>query len=241
MATQQNANPKIRKNRLSTRNLVIVVVIVAFLIVAIVYAALNAPVATVPSSNSSNNQTSNSTSNQTAIVFDFDTGFPPLVEGQNTPFNQTVNGTTASFSSPSDSAYPAFSIQSYETTFIVLSQFSGKWLYDNKPSRDALIIRFSSPLTSINFTFATRESRRGTATQSTNVTLTAYMDSTDSAPIGSATAPGTFISNAYPQGTVSFTSVDQPFNLVKIEIPNAFQSVTDFFIDNIAVTLAEQK
>lgn len=236
--TQQNVNAK--RKRLSTRSLVISVVIVAVLIVALAYASITRPTAMVPSSNSSNNHPPNSSSNQTAIIFNFDTGSPSLVEGQNTPFNQTTNGLTASFSSPSDSVTPAFSIQSYDTTFIVLPQFSGNWLYDNKPTRDSLIIRFNQSLTSINFTFATRESRRGSATQSTNVTLTAYANSTDSTPIGTATASGTFTSNAYPQGTLSFTSVNQPFNLVRIEIPDVFQGVTDFFIDNITVITAEQ-
>jgi len=187
MTKQQNATAKAKKSRLSTRSLVTAIIIVSILIVSIVYTSMNLPTATPPStnppSNSSNNPPS-STSSQNAIVFDFDTGSPSLIEGQNTPLNQTSNGITASFSSPSDSVSPAFSIQSYSTTFIVLPQFSDRWLYDNGPSRDSLIIRFSQSLTSINFTFATRESRRGSTTQLTNVTLTAYANSTDSTPIG---------------------------------------------------------
>ncbi|MEM3881302.1 MAG: hypothetical protein QXD19_06110 [Candidatus Bathyarchaeia archaeon] len=75
------------------------------------------------------------------------------------------------FASPSDTpSEPTFSIQSYETTLISLSEFSGKYLYDNKPSRDVLEIRFSQPLIGITLTFATVEYR----TEASNITLTAY-------------------------------------------------------------------
>jgi len=240
MTNQQNADAKAKRSRFSTRVQVIAIVVVSILIVSALYTSMKLPTLTFPPSNSSDNP-QDSASSQTAVVFDFDSGSPSLVEGQNTPFNQTSDGLTANFSSPSDSVSPAFSIQSYDTTFIALPQFSGRWLYDNKPTRDSLIIRFSQPLTSINFTFATRESRRGSEVQSTNVTLTAYANSTDSTPIGSATAPGTFSSNAYPQGTLSFTSVNHPFNLVRIEIPSVFQGVTDFFIDDIIVITAKRE
>jgi len=70
----------------------------------------------------------------TTITYDFNNGKPVLLEGQNTPFSQTSSGVTAHFSSPSDPA--VFSIQSYDTTFYTLSQFSGNYLFDNKISRD---------------------------------------------------------------------------------------------------------
>jgi hypothetical protein len=88
-------------------------------------------------------------------VFDFDSGYPLLAEKQNIPLNQTANGVTAYFSSRSEATdAPAFSIQSYDTTFTELSEFSGKYLYDNKPSRDSLVIIFSHELLKIDLTFA---------------------------------------------------------------------------------------
>jgi len=237
MTTQQSESAKMKRNRLSTRNLMLVIVAVAVLVVAVVYASIHVLTATPPST-APHITPLNPTANQTAITFDFDTGSPFLVEGQNTPLNQTSSGLTARFSSPSDLVTPAFSIQSYDTTFLVLSQFSGRWLYDNKPSRDSLDIKFSQHLTSINFTFATLEYHGGPTTEPSNITLTAYMNSTDTTPVGSATARGTFSSALYPQGTLSFTSGGQPFNLVRIWIPYQPRpvSVTDFFVDNIVIT-----
>jgi len=172
------------------------------------------------------------------IVFDFDSGFPVLVEGQNTPLSQTSNGLTAIFTSPSDSANPVFSIQSYDTTFFKLPQFSGRWLYDNRPSRDMLMINFSRQLSSINFTFSTREYDGGPSVDPTNIALVAYMDSTDTTPVGSVTAHGTFSTSLYPQGTLAFNLADQQFNLVTIEIPFTLLGATDFLVDNIIVTTA---
>jgi len=223
------------RNRLSTRSQVIVIVIVAVLAVAAVYVSIHLP-SVIP-----NNTTPNHMLNQTTITFNFDTGSPSLIEGQNTPISQTSNGLTASFSAPSDLAIPAFSIQSYDTTFIKLPQFSGRWLYDNKPSRDLLEIKFSQQLTSINFTFATLEYHGGPSTEPSNITLIAYVNSTDTTPVGSTSVHGTFISALYPQGTLSFNSGGRPFNLVRIEIPYVPQGATDFFLDNIIVTTIQQE
>lgn len=234
MTTQQSANAKMRRNRLSLRSLVIVMTVVAILVAAAVYVSVHIP-SRAPDSVTPNNTPPNGTANYTTITFNFDTGSPSLIEGQNTPLNQTSSGLLASFSSPSDSANPAFSIQSYETTFFTLSEFSGKWLYDNRITRDALIIRFSQQLISINFTFATLEYHGGPTTEPTEIKLTAHMDSTETAPIGSATARGTFSSSSYPQGTLSFASANKPFNLVRIEIPYVPNGATDFFVDNITV------
>jgi len=227
---QQNENAKTKRKRLSTRNLMLIVAVLAVLVIAIIYTSIYPP--TAPS---------NSTDEQTAIAFDFDTGSPFLIEGQNTPLSQTSNGLTASFSSPSDSATPAFSIQSYDTTFFELPQFSGRWLYDNKPSRDLLDIKFSQQLASINFTFATLEYHGGPSAEPSDITLVAYVNSTDTIPVGSTAVHGTFISALYPQGTLSFNSGGRPFNLVRIEIPYVPQGATDFFLDNIIVTTIQQE
>ena len=174
-----------------------------------------------------------------SATFDFDIGSPVLAETQNTPLNQTSNGVTAFFGSPSDTVTaPAFSIQSYDTTFIRLPQFSGKYLYDNKPSRDILEIRFSQPLKKIALTFATVEYK---AAQS-NIELTAYTNSADSSPVGSTTARGAVENSLYPQGTLSFNSGDEQFNFVRIWIPSQVgEGATNFFVDNIIVTTTEQK
>jgi hypothetical protein len=169
------------------------------------------------------------------ITFDFDSGDPILAESQNLPLNQTVEGITATFSSPSDTPTgSAFSIQSYDTTFIKLSQFTGKYIYDNKPTKDILEIKFSHSLKKISLTFATIEYQAGPS----GVVLTAYMDSNDSAPVGQATASGTILNSLYPQGLLSFDSNGQQFNVVRIEMsPQASKESTNFFVDDIKLIL----
>lgn len=225
METEQrrNESTKTRRNRLSNRRLLLIGVALLILVIALGYIFSHifmSPFSTEPT-----------------ITFDFDTGYPLLAETQNTPLNQTVSGVTAYFSSPSDTPVaPAFSVQSYDTTFIKLSQFSGKYLYDNKPSRDSLDITFSQPLTGIRLTFATVEY----ATEPSNITLTAYLNSVSTSPVGSVTARGTYQTALYPQGTLSFNSGGQPFNLVRIEIPyQGTEGATNFFVDNIIITAAQ--
>ena len=213
-----------RHHRLSARRLLLIGIFVIIL-AALVYVA-SQPSDIPPST-------------KPTVTFDFDTGFPLLAETQNTPLNQTSNGITAYFSSPSDtSVAPAFSVQSYHTTFTKLSQFSGKYLYDNKPSRDSLDIMFSQQLTSITLTFATVEYN----TEPSNIKLTAYRDSIGTSPVGSTTARGTYQNALYPQGVLSFNSGGQPFNLVRIEIPYQDpKAATGFFVDNVIVTTTQQK
>jgi len=217
---QKNESTKLRRNRFSTRKLLLAVGVVLILIVALGY-VLSRNYLAPPST-------------ELAVTFDFDTGDPLLAEGQNLPFNQTSDGITAYFSSPSDTvAASAFSIQDYETTFITLSQFSGKYLYDNKPSRDILEIRFSQQLTRISLTFATYEYQTGP----TDIILTAYLNSADTTPVGSVSARGTVLTGLYPQGLLSFDSSGQPFNIVRIEIPSEGSGeTTNFFVDNIRVS-----
>lgn len=223
------------RSRLSTPCIVLAIAGVAVLVLSPVYlsyllSSIGTPISPPPS------DSTNPPTAPRVVTFDFDTGSPMLIEGQNTPLIQTSGGVTAVFKSPSDSANPAFSVQSYERTFIVLSQFSGKWLFDNKPSRDFLDIAFNKQLTSINLTFATREGRGDPTTQPTEIKLTAYMNSVDTTPVGLATARGVFSTGLYPQGTLTFTSETTPFNVVRIEILYVPKGATDFFIDNIKVT-----
>jgi hypothetical protein len=215
----KNESTKTTGNRFSTRKLLLAVGGVLILVVALGY-VLSRNYLAPPST-------------ELAVTFDFDTGNPLLSEGQNLPLNQTSEGITAYFSSPSDTLVAsAFSIQSYKTTFITLSQFSGNYLYDNKPSRDTLEIKFSQQLKSISLTFATIEYRAGPNA----IKLTAYVNSTDTTPAGSASARGTVLTGLYPQGVLSFDSSGQPFNIVRIEIPSQGSGeTTNFFVDNIRV------
>ncbi len=174
-------------------------------------------------------------------IYDFDTGFPVLAPGQNTPFTQTSGGVTASFSSPSDPA--AFSIQNGANTFLKLSQFSGNYLYDNSAVRKFLGISFNYPLTGITLTFATTDSHGPANVEKPSyVKLTAYLNSTGktSVGIGSATARGDFGSDSFPQGILSFNSGTQPFDRVVIEIIPQPRGGPSFFMDNISVNIASR-
>lgn len=167
-------------------------------------------------------------------TFDFSTGQPAMIPGQNTPFNQTAGGVAARFTSPSDP--DAFSIQTYSTTFFVLPDFSGNFIYDNKPLRNTLEIYFNQSITGISFVFATLEYHGGPADQPTEIRLTAYMNSTDTVPIGSATSRATWSSSStFPQGVLSYGSSGQPFNIVRIELYGKGVAV-DFLVDNVTVT-----
>lgn len=167
--------------------------------------------------------------------FDFDTGASVPNLSQSTPFNYTSGGVTARFSSP---LYPnAFSVQSLTTTSFVLSEFSGKFLYDNEIQRTVLIIEFNRTLTYINMTFATVEYHGGANDEPSTLSLNAYMNSTSPQIVGTMTSKGTWPSGSYfPQGSIAFNSSGQPFNLVRIELPLVGSAVaTDFMIDNIVV------
>jgi hypothetical protein len=167
------------------------------------------------------------------IYFDFDNSTPTLVNGQGTPLTQASEPVTANFSSPSDPA--AFSIQSYSTTFITLLKFSGKYLYDNNPTRDILDIKFNTAIVAINFTFATVEYHGGPNSEASAITLIAYQDS---ALVGSTTARGNFTTSSYPEGTLSYNP-GKSFNWVRISLPAQPSGATDFLIDTVIVTIID--
>ena len=146
-----------------------------------------------------------------------------------------MGNVTASFTSLFDPS--AFSVQSYETTFFMLSNFSGNFLYDNNLATRSVDIRFNGQLTSIAFTFATIEYHGGAGSEPSNLTLKAYLDTVGATPVGSATARGTWPEgNSFPQGKLSFDSAGQPFNLVRIELPfQGPKGASDFLMDNITV------
>jgi hypothetical protein len=85
---QKNEGTKPKRNRFSTRKLVLVVGITLILIVTLGY-VFSINYLTPPST-------------EPGITFDFDNGAPVLKEGQNLPFNQTSEGIIATFSSPSE-------------------------------------------------------------------------------------------------------------------------------------------
>ena len=166
------------------------------------------------------------------VAFDFET-LNTFVTTPLPPY--TVSGVTAQFSSPEESgSSPAFSVQSQNTTGDKLSLFTGKYLSDARPDRDTLQISFSSLLDSITLDFATLDSELNREVPS-NILLTAYRDSTNNL-VGSATNYGTYTTDSWPQGTLSFNSAGQLFNLVQIYVPwDPVNTTTDFLVDDIRV------
>jgi uncharacterized protein (TIGR03437 family) len=170
---------------------------------------------------------------QSTATFDFDAGIPILTQGQTIPFDQTASGLTAHFSSPTGAS---FSIQSDTSTGFKLSQFSGNYLYQNDLNRDPLDIKLSQAVQSITLTFATADFQQ--VEVPTTIQLAAYVDSTSTPPVGSATAHGTYGSDTMPMGTLTYSAGGQSFNLVEIVIPFQPLGAADFLVDNIRVTLS---
>jgi len=227
MGARRNETAKRARNRLSKYRLLLVAALVLTVVAAVGYVSLL------------HAATSAYAATQSTVAFDFDTGSPPPSLYQNTPFDYlTSGGVTAHFSSPSDVVQPAFSVQSTIPLGYNLSMFSGQWLYDNQQSRDYLDIRFNANLYSINLTFATIEPHGGPGIEPSYINLTAYMDSVGTNPIGWAWTRGVTSSEQNTQGTLSFNSGEQPFNLVRIGIPPLQPpfNPTDFFVDNIVIT-----
>ncbi len=166
------------------------------------------------------------------VTFDFDTGAPTLSPGMSLPFDQASGGVTAHFSAPS---LATFSVQSDATTGWKMSRFSGNYLYQNSLNQGVLDIRFSQLVTSVSLTFATADFHQ--IEVPSTVQVTAFLDSTAAAPVGSATAHGTYAGDTMPMGILAFTS-SRPFNLVEISIPYQPLSSGVLLVDNVAVTLA---
>jgi uncharacterized protein (TIGR03437 family) len=185
----------------------------------ITYLVLNACLALPPSA-----------TGQPVLTFDLDTGTPTLLRGQNTPFDQTAGGLTASFAGPTAAA---FSVQSDASTAWRMSRFSGNYLYDNNVDRSVLSIRFSKPLAGISMTFATGDLQ---VEVPSDIRLTAYLDSNTQPAVGTAVTHGTYAGDTFPTGTLAFPSASRPFNLVEITVPAPSREATAFFLDNIVVT-----
>ncbi len=162
------------------------------------------------------------------VTFDFDTGVPPLSTYQSLPIDQTAGGLTASFSSFGD----GYSIQTDQSLQFHMSQFSGHYLYPNSLFTGPLEIHFSRKVTSITLTFATSDFQQ--VEVPTTIKLSAYVGSTTSTAIGSASAHGTYGPDTMPMGTLAFSSAT-PFDVVKIEIPRAPSAASNFLVDNVVV------
>jgi hypothetical protein len=169
------------------------------------------------------------TAGQTAR-FDFDS--PGLHATMGMPSTLTVNGVTASFSSPNAWLSGGFSLQSASTTFYHLSQFSGNYLYPNSVYNPNLAIAFDQPISSLTFTYATADF--GQNETPTTVEVIAYQGST---VVGSASSHGIFyMGDTMPQGTLTFDGAGQTFDRVLIQIPYAPLAASDMLIDNVVVT-----
>ncbi|KTB47929.1 hypothetical protein DD509_08620 [Dehalogenimonas alkenigignens] len=195
------------------------------------------PSATSPSTTSLPSTTPPTTTPPPVIsgtfIFNFDAGSPVLNVGQSTPFSSTVNGITAEFSSSSGAAY---SIQNQAATNFILSQFSGKYIYDNDVSRSSLQIKFSQPMNSVSIVFATTDSHGpGNVETPTELRVVAYSGSISSPPIGNAAARGVFASDTFPQGTVTFTSA-VAFNIIVLETVPVLNGASAFLIDQVTAT-----
>jgi hypothetical protein len=170
---------------------------------------------------------------QTA-TFNFDTGTPTLTVGRGLPLDQTSGGITAHFSAASGT----FSVQSASSQGLVLSQFSGKYLSANANAAWGILdVQFSQQLTNISLTFATIQ--QAPIENETPIALIAYLDSTGTPPVGSATRAGTYGSDSFPMGTLTFSS-GSPFNLVRIRVPviqplPSTGQASDFLVDTFTV------
>lgn len=168
------------------------------------------------------------------VVFDFDNGSPALTTAQNTPFNQTTAGLTASFSSPSDPN--AFAINNDDNVNLRLTNFSGMYLADIKDSRDILDIKFSKQILDVKVTFATVEQQSESIKIPSDVLITVY---NNTGLLGSNRAYGTFSTDSYPQGTLTYFS-GAPFNWIRISVPSQSTGTTDFIVDNITVSVVSK-
>jgi hypothetical protein len=144
-------------------------------------------------------------------VFDFE----DVPVGTSTPFSETNNGVTASFSSPADPG--GFTI----TPSFWAPPIVGNVLFDPGPSGASSIpldVVFSSPITSVSLDFATDG-------DSPFNLVTA---------VGSASATGSVPSGfSFPQGSISFSSAT-PFTAIELSASDA----PFFAVDNISITSA---
>ncbi|HZT31483.1 MAG TPA: PEP-CTERM sorting domain-containing protein [Bryobacteraceae bacterium] len=155
------------------------------------------------------------------ILFDFDSGSPPLSTGMGLPLSQTAGGATATFTG-------RFSVQSHDTTFYNLPNFSGNYLDPSDVYSPPLTVSFDRVLIGLSFDFATADFGLDT---NTTLQLTAYLNSTFNPAVGSTTSQA--VGEGWGLGTLTFQS-NAAFNLVEVVIlPGAG---SDFLADNFQAT-----
>jgi hypothetical protein len=161
-------------------------------------------------------------------AFDFDTATPPVGPGQGMPATQSQNGVTAAFSTLGGS-------WSVQNTFYGWKPavFSGNFLYPGTWG-SKLAVEFSEPVTNFTMAFFTGEVASEFDTAAL-VRVTAYTNSAMTFPVASGSARGAWLTGAYPEGTLSFSSAT-PFTKVSIEVPGQ-SPVPSYlvFVDNLVV------
>ena len=167
-----------------------------------------------------------------AATFDFDTGTPPCWPGQTMPGAQSHSGLTAFFTARTG----FWSIQDDVYYWIPLD-FAGNFLYPSNFG-STLTIGFDQPLTDLKLDFCTAEISADYDVASL-VRITAYQGSVAGPLVGSASAQGEWISGAYPEGAVSFSSAT-PFDVVTIDFPYQpnYPISGILFVDNIIAVRA---
>ncbi len=168
------------------------------------------------------------------VAFDLDSGSPlPMAGYTATPFDVTVEGLTAYFSSPQD--FYGFSLQTDGTTFMHHIQLTGNYLWPDSIYRNDLTVRFSRPVTAVSLDFNTVEMEAWADTPSP-MKLTAYRGSTTSAAIGTAQAAGVYGATTYPEGVLVFASA-VPFDIITLTVgPNSW-GTNNFMADNFSATV----
>lgn len=145
-------------------------------------------------------------------TFNFETN----TVGTTTPFTDTNNGVSATFSSSSDpGGFLVIGVSTFDT-------LTGKVLIDNPSTNRTLAIQFSSLQSAISLDFAT-DSPGGVLFD-----LDAFDGGTQ---VGSVTAIGSIpLGFTFPEGIISFSGAE--FDSVVLSAPTA----PAFAIDNVTVT-----
>jgi len=169
----------------------------------------------------------NFTPDITSGLFDFDTAIPALTNTQSLPFNQTSGGVVAHFFSPQGAA---FSVQNDSSVGWSLAKFSSHYLFP-RLAGSTLGIQFNRPVSSITLSFGTLDFQ--TMVTPSTVLLSAYLNSTNTAPVGMASAQGLYTAgDALPMSSLKLNT-GKPFNLVTLQVPSG---LADFAVDNVVVT-----
>jgi hypothetical protein len=180
---------------------------------------------------------------QTSVLFDFDTGVPPLtlkgaISGVN-PTYQTVSNFRAGFLAASGT----LSFQS-ATSFAgeglpkppESSGMTNLFIYAGGAS-NVLEIRFDHLVSSISLNFATPD-LLSAGGEPTMVTLVSLTNGPAFPPSDGVTNLGTFVDQIYAADVLTLTPAE-PFAAARVVIPGGQAAPTSYFlIDNVDVTLS---